>query len=117
DDLVRRQIESGRQRVQAAYDLARKTAAGGTQAAIQTAQAALERTLSEVRTTLQRVLASVGLSLPKASASAPAPTGSQGAPLPGILQPAQQLLVGLDALLDHVLSASRSASTDLEATG
>jgi hypothetical protein len=66
----------------------------------------LGRTLASVQTTLERVLASVGLELPApAPTAAPTTTTSSGL-LAGILAPAQQVLGGVESLLQQLLGRS-----------
>jgi RNA polymerase sigma factor (sigma-70 family) len=76
-------------------------AADGTREALALATGLLDRTLAPLRATIDRVLASLGLSLPTSSAAPPAPAAP--APTAHLLAPVQQVLGGLQSLLQQLL--------------
>lgn len=88
--------------IRRAYQQAQKTAAAGTPAAIQTAGMTLQQTLNGLFPMIERVLATVGLKLPAATATPVAPTSSPT--LANIFKPIQQVLGGIDALLQKLFS-------------
>jgi RNA polymerase sigma factor (sigma-70 family) len=75
-------------------------AADGTQEALALATGLLDRTLGPLRSSIDRLLASLGLSLPVASG---APAQAATAPVANILQPIQQVLGGVQSLLQQLL--------------
>jgi RNA polymerase sigma factor (sigma-70 family) len=92
-----------REQILGAVQQAQAIAASGSAGAIDLANKTLQSTLGSLRPTIERVLAQFGLSLPAsfATPSSSATTTTAAAPsLPAaILQPAQQVLSGIDALL------------------
>jgi RNA polymerase sigma factor (sigma-70 family) len=91
-----------REQIRRAYQQAKAAAAPGTPAAIQTASTTLQQTLDALRPTLERVLASVGLEMAPAAAGPAVPASNPTQTT--ILEPAQQVLGGVSALLQNLFS-------------
>ncbi len=72
----------------------------GTQEALALATGLLDRTLGPLRTSINRVLAAFGLALPDATA---APAQAAPSPVTSILAPVEQVLDGVQSLLQQLL--------------
>ena len=106
EQIAADQLQRIREKILAAYKDAQSIAGSGTQGALQTANSLIQSTLSQVQPMLQKILATFGLTWPTSSgttttAPAPSPTTSTTS-LSNILAPAQNLLSGMNSLLQNL---------------
>jgi hypothetical protein len=104
EPVVKQKLTDLREQVLAAVQQAQAIAAGGSSGAIDLATKTLQSTLGALNPSIDRLLASVGLSFsdfvakPSTAANTTATTTAPSLPQ-AALQPVQQILSGVDALL------------------
>ena len=97
------QLDALRKQVEQAFADAQAIAADGTRDSLALATSMLDRTLGPLRTAIDAVLATLGMSLPAAQ---PAPAPATQPTTTNVLQPVEQVLSGMQQLLQQLLGGS-----------